>query len=213
MSHFANKEQRDLDRKQFSVDIINQSSDNNQSLVPLNQQVDREAFWKQYKRELAKNYNKYRRQQKQQQRVDNREEFNGIKVGRNTNGFVYVICDSNGMTKIGVTVDIEARFTKMKVDCPYELSIHCLIKSNNTYLLEDMLHNKFILFMQRGEWFSIKNYLNLFKEKESVCDMDAYGNITECSEWLRLLLLMERPTPRKQNSNKVKINQSTFLYE
>ena len=73
---------------------------------------------------------------------------------------VYFISDNEGHMKIGVTnQDIELRLSELQCGNPYELSIVKTIRrkdlgiSTDDYGIEKVLHEYFINYRIRGEWF------------------------------------------------------------
>lgn len=79
--------------------------------------------------------------------------------------FVYLIQAANGLTKIGVTNDIEQRFRTLNSGSPIDLKLLGCIGSSNARKLERKLHAYFNNKIVRHEWFNLSSEdINFIKE-------------------------------------------------
>lgn len=71
-------------------------------------------------------------------------------------GFVYLIKDTgSGYTKIGLSVDAEARLGSLQIGNPHELELICKIPSRQPAKLETKLKSRFHDKHIRGEWYNL----------------------------------------------------------
>lgn len=68
--------------------------------------------------------------------------------------FVYLIQAPNNLTKIGVSGDINKRFSKLQYQSPVTLNLLYSKKIPYAYSVESYLHRHFSDFRSHGEWFN-----------------------------------------------------------
>ena len=93
-------------------------------------------------------------------------------------GYVYLICDSkNEYYKIGVTTgSIENRIKKLQTGNGTELHIVSWYEAPYPFKLEKLLHSKFALKRESGEWFSLDtadvlNFKSICEETQKTVDI------------------------------------------
>ena len=69
--------------------------------------------------------------------------------------FVYLIQADNGLTKIGVTNDIETRLGVLSRMSPVNLSVLGVCKRLDAFQFENSLHKHFAHKRRSGEWFAL----------------------------------------------------------
>jgi hypothetical protein len=69
-------------------------------------------------------------------------------------GFVYVI-KSDKYCKIGMSLLPEKRISSIKTSCPHKVEIIRIFETDNMIKMEKNLHNYFIAYKLRGEWFDL----------------------------------------------------------
>lgn len=78
------------------------------------------------------------------------------RLGRNNDGFVYVI-GGGGLYKIGASQNVEHRLIDLQVGSPVPLKVVCVIKTTQyTHIsLERALHRRLVDKRRHGEWFDL----------------------------------------------------------
>lgn len=69
--------------------------------------------------------------------------------------YVYLIKAANGLVKIGVTRDINKRFSKIKSGSPIDVELIGSVLTATGRELERRLHQEFEAKRIRGEWFAL----------------------------------------------------------
>lgn len=80
-----------------------------------------------------------------------------VVATRNQSGCVYLL-KSNGLYKIGITQNLEARIASLQTGSPDTIEVIHTIKTSNMTMLENELHNKFESKRVRGEWFKLNDW-------------------------------------------------------
>ena len=80
--------------------------------------------------------------------------------------YVYLIKNSLGQVKIGVSENPERRKKSLQTGSPHKLTIVATRKSSHATQLEEALHNRWEEYHMRGEWFDIpKDELNALVQR------------------------------------------------
>ncbi len=76
-------------------------------------------------------------------------------------GYVYLVrCKGFDFYKIGVSkVSVEHRLSSLQTGCPFDLEVLHTGYSLGYRSIETLLHNKYRLYNERGEWFKLNNNL------------------------------------------------------
>lgn len=92
-------------------------------------------------------------------------------------GKIYLICDPNqNLYKIGVTqCKTEKRLKQLQTGNGTELHIVYLYDTNYPYKIEKMLHKRFSVERQHGEWFALNcqqvlHFIETCNEMEDIID-------------------------------------------
>lgn len=72
----------------------------------------------------------------------------------------FILCPLTERVKIGFAGSVEARFAKMRVDCPSDLRLLAVI--DGTQADEKALHRQYAALRARGEWFYYIGELRAF---------------------------------------------------
>lgn len=70
---------------------------------------------------------------------------------------IYFIKADNGLTKIGLSINLEERFRRLQADSPCVLTLLFTVNSDDAYTLEQDLHKQFAIYRRHGEWFFLSD--------------------------------------------------------
>lgn len=86
--------------------------------------------------------------------------------------FVYLMRADNGLTKIGLTDNLDRRVKSLQSSSPVEINLIGYIKTATAEMLEGELHNQFSKWRAHGEWFSLtdEQCLQIISEHGGVWD-------------------------------------------
>lgn len=72
-----------------------------------------------------------------------------------SSGFVYVMCINQEYYKIGLTTDVQSRYSQLRTATPYPLEVVHIILTECMEPLEAYLHRKYADRWVQGEWFKL----------------------------------------------------------
>ena len=72
-------------------------------------------------------------------------------------GYIYLLEAETGETKIGRTKKLDERVYHFTTKLPMELKVIYYVETNDSYTLEETLHNQYVDKRARGEWFNLNN--------------------------------------------------------
>lgn len=87
-------------------------------------------------------------------------------------GFVYLLCDGYKF-KIGMTrkKDINKRIKELQTGNPYEIWLRSYYETDNPYIIEQMMHTKYMTSKIKNEWFELNaNDVINFKKNCADCE-------------------------------------------
>jgi hypothetical protein len=80
-------------------------------------------------------------------------------------GYIYLLGPSNGLYKIGRTIDVEQRLKSIQTYFPHKLNLVCCHETSDMYNAEGFAHALFEDKRVRGEWFELSpNDVQCFKD-------------------------------------------------
>lgn len=74
---------------------------------------------------------------------------------RNSPNILYVIKDSHGSCKIGITGNLQHRLSTFRISNPYDIQVVFELRTDSASDIESQLHDKFESKRISGEWFSL----------------------------------------------------------
>ncbi len=80
-----------------------------------------------------------------------------IRAVSKKSNYVYLIRAGNGLTKIGISYDIQKRLNMLNTASPVELSLIFFFEPSNAVKTEKYLHIKFDKKRVKGEWFNLSD--------------------------------------------------------
>lgn len=72
---------------------------------------------------------------------------------------IYFIKADNGLTKIGLTKNVEERFKRLQAVSPCILTLLFTLDSDDAYTLEQEFHSKYSNLRKHGEWFLLSDII------------------------------------------------------
>ena len=94
------------------------------------------------------------------QEVEQKPQMESVKE------YVYLIYNSMGNTKIGISTRPSQRLKNLQIGSAYELKLLATRESDKAPTLEKSLHEKYEKYHVRGEWFDIpKDELNALVQR------------------------------------------------
>ena len=92
-------------------------------------------------------------------------------------GFVYLLCDGDKF-KIGMTrqKDINKRIKELQTGNPYEIWLRSYYETDKPYIIEQMMHTKYMTSKIKNEWFELNvNDVINFKKNCADCERILYS--------------------------------------
>ena len=80
-----------------------------------------------------------------------------VRAVSKKSNYVYLIRAGNGLTKIGISYDIQKRLNMLNTASPVELSLLFFFEPSNAVKTEKYLHIKFDKKRVKGEWFNLSD--------------------------------------------------------
>jgi predicted GIY-YIG superfamily endonuclease len=80
-----------------------------------------------------------------------------IRAASKKSNYVYLIRADNGLTKIGISYDVERRLYTLDTASPVRLSLLFFFEPSNAVKTEKYLHIKFDKKRVKGEWFNLSD--------------------------------------------------------
>ena len=96
------------------------------------------------------------------------ERENGQPQNENKNGDYVYFFETQGMIKIGVSLNVPKRLKRVEAWTPFEIKM--LGNINGGYPLEKQIHRKFKHLRVKGEWFKSDDHLLKFIEEIKTAD-------------------------------------------
>ena len=72
-------------------------------------------------------------------------------------GYIYLLEAETGETKIGRTKKLDERVRHFTTKLPMDLRVIYYVETDNSYTLEEALHNQYVSKRARGEWFNLND--------------------------------------------------------
>lgn len=81
--------------------------------------------------------------------------------------------------KIGIAVNPDSRLSALQTGCPVELKLWAKWETPNDARLERVLHERYVDFYVRGEWFEDVIFQDIFMERSRDLSVITYRNAIE----------------------------------
>lgn len=68
---------------------------------------------------------------------------------------VYILEHEHGFVKIGVSNNPVRRVSDLETACPYDIRVLGVIETDEPFVVESTLHNKYDRKQKKGEWYNL----------------------------------------------------------